>query len=62
MKKTTRNKIWVAVRVERGFPVEVKAFSKKTNAERQELAWRKTMNPDYDETGVLALKRFSVPN
>ena len=62
MKKTTRNKIWVAVRVERGFPVEVKAFSKKTNAERQELSWRKTMNPDYDETGVLALGRFSVPN
>jgi hypothetical protein len=46
---------WVAIRVWRGFPVEAKAFRKKINANRQERIWRRTINPDYDETEVLPL-------
>jgi hypothetical protein len=46
---------WVAVRVWRGFPVEAKAFRKKTHANKQERIWRGTINPDYDETQVLPL-------
>ncbi len=55
MKKHKKNKIWVAVRIERGYPAEVKAYSKLSQAELQARVWRKTMNPDYDETGVLVL-------
>ena len=46
---------WVAVRTWRGFPVEAKAFRKESDANRQEHGWRKTVNPDYDETKVLPL-------
>jgi hypothetical protein len=46
---------WVAIRVWRGFPVEAKAFRKRINANRQEGVWRRTINPDYDETEVLPL-------
>ena len=47
--------IWVAVRIERGFPVEAKGYHNRELAEEQEFLWRKTMNPDYDETEVLPL-------
>lgn len=55
MKEQAEPKLWVAIRVWRGFPVEAKAFRRRPSAERQELAWRKSMNPDYDETAVLPL-------
>lgn len=55
MKQEEGPRHWVAVRVWRGFPVEAKAFEKKIYANRQERMWRKTMNLDYDETGVLPL-------
>ena len=45
--------IWVAVRVQRGFITEVKAFIEEKPARRQELSWRREMNPDYDETEVM---------
>jgi hypothetical protein len=56
MRQKVRRPIWVAVRVERGFPVEAIGFRKRTSAERAERAWRSKMNPDYDETEVLPLK------
>jgi hypothetical protein len=62
MKQQEGSLYWVAVRVWRGFPVEVKAFRKKTHANRQECTWRGTINPDYDEAQVLPLsieKHFS---
>ena len=46
---------WVAVKVERGFPVKVRGFRRKHDAEKQERTWRKTMNLDYDESEVLPL-------
>jgi hypothetical protein len=55
MGQKARRPIWVAVRVERGFPVEVIGFRKRSSAERTESAWRSKMNPDYDETEVLPL-------
>jgi hypothetical protein len=50
-----RHKIWVAIRIERGFPVEVKGYRRRKFAEKQEQAWRKCINLDYDETGVLEM-------
>jgi hypothetical protein len=55
MKREEDSCYWVAVRVWRGFPVEAKAFRKRTHASRQEHVWRKTINLDYDETEVLPL-------
>ena len=52
MVRQGRQRIWVAVRVERGFIVEVKAFATKKSAQGQEQRWRSAMNPDYDETGI----------
>jgi hypothetical protein len=46
---------WIAIKIIRGFPVEVRGFRSKTDAEMQEREWRKTMNRDYDEAGVLPL-------
>ncbi len=53
---TTEKPIWVAVRVERGFPVQVKGFTSEPMAHAQERRWRKAMNPDYDETATLQLQ------
>ncbi|MDY6864233.1 MAG: hypothetical protein SV062_14765 [Thermodesulfobacteriota bacterium] len=47
-----RMKVWVAVRVERGFPAEVKGYLQKTSAEKQERLWRRKINLDYDDTDV----------
>lgn len=52
MSKTRGQRIWVAVRIERGFVSDVKAFQERELAVRQERSWRLRMNPDYDETGV----------
>ena len=56
MKQHVKPQLWVAVRVERGFPVEVRGFRKRDSAIRVENAWREKMKPDYDETEVLPLK------
>ena len=55
MKQKKRQKVWIAVKVERGFPVEVKAYRSNASAIRRELLWRKIMNFDYDDTGVFAV-------
>jgi hypothetical protein len=55
MKQEEGPRYWVAIRVWRGFPVEAKAFRKKIHANKQERIWRRTINPDYDETEVLPL-------
>lgn len=47
---------WVAVRIERGFPVQAKGFRSESLARAQERRWRKDMNLDYDETGVLPIE------
>jgi hypothetical protein len=52
MPKPTYETIWVAVRVQRGFVAEVRAYEKELSARRKERVWRKQMNPDYDEASV----------
>ncbi len=39
-------KIWVAVRIERGFPVEAKGYECIELAEQQEGLWREEINLD----------------
>ncbi len=49
-------KVWVAIRVERGFITEARVFRSLTPAERIEQKWRAKANPDYDESAVLAAR------
>jgi len=56
MSKENNQQIWIAVRIERGFPVEAKGYKDRKLAEKQEKLWRKEINLDYDETGVLKIK------
>jgi hypothetical protein len=44
--------LWIAVKVERGFPATVKCFRTEKSALEEEETWRKDMNMDYDETEV----------
>lgn len=44
--------IWVAVRVQRGFVSDIRAYESERSARHQESSWRRQMNPDYDETCV----------
>jgi len=55
MSQNAKRQIWIAVRVERGFPVEAHGFRKRSSAIRMESMWRTKINPDYDETDVLPL-------
>lgn len=52
MRHKEPKKVWVAVSVIRGFVAEIRAYSEKRPAVRQERAWRRRMNEDYDEAGV----------
>lgn len=55
MESQVEKPIWVAVKVERGFIVEVRGFLKESDEEKLKRKWRRTMNPDYDEAEVLQL-------
>lgn len=57
MTRAKGKKIWVSVRIQRGFVTDIRAFEEKELAFRQERSWRHKMNPDYDETGV---RRVSI--
>jgi hypothetical protein len=52
MRNVKYQKIWVAVRVERGFITEIRAYHNEQSARHREYLWRREMNPDYDETAV----------
>jgi len=62
MLKQRDRKIWVAVCVHRGFISDILAFREEGCARRQDRSWRRTMNPDYDDTAVteVAVKRRRV--
>lgn len=55
MNNDSYQKIWVAVRVQRGFVTDVRAYRDQAAARRTERKWRQRMNPDYDETGLSAV-------
>jgi len=52
--------IWIAVKVERGFPAMVNCFSTEKSALEQEEIWRKDMNMDYDETEVFEVSLKNI--
>ena len=52
MRNTKDETIWVAVRVQRGFVSDVRAYRNERSARQRESSWRRQMNPDYDETSV----------
>jgi hypothetical protein len=52
MASEDRHRIWVAVRVQRGFVTDIRAYRDPAPARRTERRWRQMMNPDYDETGL----------
>ena len=51
--KNYRKQIWVAVKVERGYICDAKAYESFKSAKRTEQRWRSRINPDYDETAVI---------
>jgi hypothetical protein len=51
-RKSKGKRIWVAVRVQRGFVSEIRAYVNERPARQQESSWRRQMNPDYDESAV----------
>ncbi len=53
MRKKSGRIIWVAVRVQRGFVSDVRAYQTEKSARRLEKSWRRRMNPDYDEAVTL---------
>jgi len=55
-------RIWVVVRVQRGFVSDVKAYHDEKSARRCERSWRGRMNPDYDEVGVCEIQVKPKPN
>jgi hypothetical protein len=56
MSETRNQRIWVAVRVQRGFVSDIRAYRDEASARSRERSWRRQMNPDYDETGVSAVR------
>ena len=52
MHNTKDKTIWVAVRVQRGFVSDIRAYADERSARQRETLWRRQMNPDYDETAV----------
>jgi transposase len=51
--KRNRKKLWVAVKVERGFISQAKVYESFDAAQRTVRKWRSRLNPDYDEADVL---------
>ena len=52
MNNIANQRIWVAVRVQRGYISDVRAYGDEKSARCCELSWRRVMNPDYDEVGL----------
>lgn len=54
MKKNhSSKKVWVTIKVERGFIDQAKVFESLAAARRTERSWRQRFNPDYDEIPVV---------
>jgi len=51
--KRNHKKLWVAVKVERGFISKAKVYESFDAAQRTVRRWRSCLNPDYDEAEVL---------
>jgi hypothetical protein len=51
--KRNRHKLWVAVKVKRGFICQAKVYESFDVAQRTLHKWRLRLNPDYDEAAVI---------
>ncbi len=51
--KAKRILIWIVVKVERGFITTAKVFYSWNEAVRAEVRWKRGINPDYDEVGIV---------
>lgn len=56
MSNTVNQRIWVIVRVQRGFITDIRAYREEKSARRCERLWRRRINPDYDEIRVSAVR------
>jgi len=61
MSETMNQRVWVAVRVQRGFISDIRAYCEEAPARRRERSWRREMNRDYDETAVSAVRVNTGP-
>jgi hypothetical protein len=52
-KRSIKTPIWVGVKVIRGFVAEAQLFCSQEDARRTVRKWQRTMNPDYDEVGIV---------
>lgn len=46
--------VWIAVRSQRGLITDAEVFRSLDSATERERHWRESLNPDYDETAVIA--------
>ena len=60
MTNNINESLWIAVKVERGFPAVVKCFRGEKFALKQERKWRREINLDYDETGVFEVSQKDI--
>ncbi len=51
--KPKTNTVWIAIRSQRGFITDAAVFESEHGAQLRERQWRKSANPDYDESAVL---------
>jgi len=56
MRKNRQPDIWVTVLVRRGFVSEILASRQKTIACKKYTAWRRRINPDYDEVAICPVR------
>jgi hypothetical protein len=54
--KSNHKQVWVAIKVERGYISDARAYETFKSAKQTERRWRSRINPDYDETAVLKSK------
>jgi hypothetical protein len=52
--KTTRKKLWIAVRSQRGLITDAEIHLTRKAAAARERLWKESLNRDYDETAVIA--------
>ena len=55
-KNKYNKKVFILVEVQKGIPIEVKAFRYKQSAIKYEKGLLKNMNLDNDETGIFEVK------
>ncbi|MEO7298926.1 MAG: hypothetical protein ABI042_10175 [Verrucomicrobiota bacterium] len=50
-----KNKTWIVVKVERGFPTTLRVCKDEAQASKLERREAKKLNPDYDSLGIFCV-------